>query len=102
MINLLQTLQTLLPNADVDILTVLINIAISDYQELTNQSEYNDTIVLQMVLEKYSRLGNEGLESFDVSGISESFLQNYSSGLLSLINTQKRIRTVQTSSESDD
>lgn len=99
MTNILTVLQTLLPNADATLLTTLINLSISDYELLTNGNNYIESVIVQMCLERYSKIGNDCLESFSISGISESFVDGYSKSLLSLINTQRKIKTVRSSDE---
>lgn len=94
MTNILTTLQTLLPNAETALLTTLINLSIADYEQLTNRTDYIESIVVQMVLERFSKIGNDGLESINISGIAESFIDGYSKGLISLLNTQRKIKVV--------
>ena len=60
-----------------------------------NLNEYNEKlnpILNQMVVEKFNRLGSEGLASSASSGISESYIDGYSAFVVSVLNKHKKVR----------
>ena len=52
------------------------------------------SVLVLMAAEIYSKCGANGLEGFSEAGLSQSFSKNYSMGMLSMINAQKRLRTL--------
>lgn len=51
-----------------------------------------DSAVVLMVVEKYRRLGTEGLAQQAYSGVSESFQAQYSNNILTLLSRFKVVR----------
>lgn len=86
-----------LGQSDEALLNVLIkmckNFAIN-YCNLDSYETELDYIVQQMVCEKYSQLGAEGLESRSFSGVSESFFSNFSDGVLTALRRHRRIGVI--------
>ena len=59
---------------------------LKDYDEKLNPALY------QMVIEKYNRLGSEGLSREDSSGISASYLDGYSAFVQSMLKGHRKVR----------
>lgn len=57
----------------------------------THQEEAEDGIVDAMVIERYNKLGNEGVTSGTYSGISENFESDYSEAVQKLIRSRARM-----------
>ena len=51
------------------------------------------TLIL-MACELYSKVGANGFSSISEGGLSQGYIESYSKALLSMINTQKKIRIV--------
>ena len=86
----IDTLRILLQIADSsqdNLLNVLIDQCGQEYLDRTHQDEADENIVNAMVVEKFNKLGNEGVQTMSYSGISESFESDYSESV------QKRIRS---------
>lgn len=76
----------------------LINLLISNAKDYAvsfcGYGEYNsqfDVIVMKMVVEDYNRLGSEGISSKSFNGISESYTEDYSAGILNSLRRYKKI-----------
>ena len=93
----LDTLKTLLQIEDTSqdaLLTTLIEQCEAEYLSRTHQSETDDSVVNPMVIEKYNRLGNEGVQSIGYSGINETYESDYSEAVQKLIRSKTRLVTL--------
>lgn len=52
------------------------------------------SVLVLMASELYSKLGINGIEGISEGGLSQTITSNYSRGILSMINSQKRLRTL--------
>jgi ribulose bisphosphate carboxylase small subunit len=50
-----------------------------------------DSAVVQMVVERYNRIGAEGVNSSSSNGISESYLDGYSAPVMSLLQSKRKL-----------
>ena len=94
---ILDTLKTLLQISDESqdaLLEVLLSQCEEEYLRRTHQSEADTSIVLEMCIEKYNKLGNEGISSMNYSGISEAYFSDYSDKVVKLIRSKTRMVTV--------
>ena len=66
----------------------------AEYLNRTHQKEVDETIVNAMVIERFNRLGNEGVQSFSYSGITESYESDYSEAVQKLIRSKARMVTL--------
>lgn len=83
--------------ADEDTLEVLIELCKEDAVNYCNLSEYIedlDNIVVRMVIEKYNKLGFEGLSQQSTSAVSNSFIESYSTEILSALTKFRKIRVI--------
>jgi len=89
----LDTLKTLLQIDDSQdaLLNTLIEQCSAEYLSRTHQDEADASIVNAMVIEKYNRLGNEGIQSIGYSGITESYESDYSEAVQKLIRSKTRM-----------
>ena len=84
-------------NSKDDILNEFISIAKDYAVEYCHLPEYSsklDSIVVKMVVEDWNRRKSEGVTSKSYSGISESYLSDYSSQTISLLNKYRKIRVI--------
>ena len=89
----------LLLNANDDSLDELILILISLCKEeayvYCNLPEYDsklDFIVIQMVIERYNRIGSEGATSQSSSGVSMNYDSFYSDKVVRLLNKYRKVK----------
>ena len=78
-----------------ELLEVLIEMAQQEAVEYCHLEEYNEKLnpaVVYMVIERYNRIGAEGLTSSSSSGISESYIDGYSKQVYSLLNRHRRVK----------
>ena len=90
----IDTLKTLLQISDTSqdsLLTVLLDQCEAEYLRRTHQSEADDAIVIEMSIERYNKLGNEGISQMNYSGISESYFSDYSDKVKALIRSKTRL-----------
>lgn len=90
----LDTLKTLLQIEDTSqdtLLTTLIEQCTAEYLSRTHQAEADENIVDAMVVEKFNRLGTEGVQNIGYSGITESYESDYSEQTRALIRSKTRM-----------
>ena len=94
---ILDKIKLLLPNANDDILSLLIDLAKDFSINYCNLSEYNatlDNIIVKMVLEDFNKLGSEGISAKSFSGISESYITDYSAEIYKMLNKHRHLKTL--------
>lgn len=64
------------------------------YCNLEDYSEKLDSAVVQMVLERFNRLSNEGVDSTSASGINESFINGYSASTIHMLQKNRKLRVL--------
>lgn len=80
-----------------ELLLMLISLAKEEATVYCNLAEYTsklDSAIIGMVIERYNRIGAEGLTSASTSGVSENYIDGYSSHVVRLLNRNRRIKTV--------
>ena len=90
----IDTLKTLLQIEDTSqdaLLTTLIEQCSAEFLSRTHQAEADESVVTPMVIEKYNKLGNEGVQSIGYSGINESYESDYSEATQKLIRSKTRL-----------
>lgn len=84
-------------NSKDDVLDVLISLCKSEAYEYCNLEGYTsklDSAVIQMVIEKYNKMGTEGLSSVSTSGIKEEYNSGYSPQVLGLLKKNRKVKCV--------
>ena len=66
----------------------------TDYCNLDEYSTALDEIVKIMVCEKYNRLTSEGINTKNYSGVSESYLEDFSSTVYRGLRKKRKLRNV--------
>lgn len=66
----------------------------TQYCNLEIYTERLDNAVVQMVVERFNRLNNEGVESTSASSINEKFTNGYSQSTISMLNKNRKIKVV--------
>lgn len=66
----------------------------SDPLELGADWDRVKAVLVLMASELYSKVGANGLDDMSEGGLSQTFSSNYSKGMMALINSQKRLRTL--------
>lgn len=78
-------------------LNVLIGICKDEAVSYCNLEEYTpalDNVVIQMVLERFNRITNEGVVRTNASGITEEFMNGYSNGVMTMLKKHRKLRVV--------
>lgn len=80
-----------------ELLTTLIAICKEEAYIYCNLEEYVDKldfIIIQMVIEKYNRIGSEGTVSQSSSGVSANYDSFYSEKVVRLLNKHRKVKMV--------
>ena len=93
-IDTLKTLLQIADNSQDTLLSTLIDQCAEEFLLRTHQPEADETVVTAMVMERYNRLGNEGIQTIGYSGISESYESDYSETVQKLIRSKTRLVTL--------
>lgn len=97
---MLERIKLLLSIADDEqdeLLSTLIVLCQEEAYIYCNLEEYDsklDFIVTQMVIERFNRIGSEGLESQNHSGVSSAYTNFYSDKVMRFLNKHRKVRTV--------
>lgn len=98
---MLEKLKLLLHREDTDrddeLLTTLISLCKEEAYIYCNLDEYSDAldyIVIQMVIERFNRIGSEGLVSQTSSGVAAEYDSFYSQKVVRLLNKHRRVKCV--------
>lgn len=102
---ILEKVQTLLGpaaygNRKLQTLSVLIEMCKEEAAAYCNLDEYSDKLdnaVVQMVLERYNRLNNEGIDSTNASGIHETFHDGYTASTIKMLQKHRRMKVFEDS-----
>lgn len=85
-----------LTNDDSDeLLVMLIALCKEEAYTYCNLEEYSnklDFVVIQMVIERYNRMGSEGAVSQSTSGVSASYTDFYSAKVVKLLNKHRKVK----------
>lgn len=76
------------------VLSLLITICSDEAVVYCHLSEYSNvlnSIVTRMVIEKYNRLGTEGVSAQSFSGVNESFNDGYSTDIVAALNKHRKL-----------
>lgn len=96
---MLEKIQLLLNQyAQNDLLLLLIDMCKQDAMEYCNLSEYDDSLdstVIKMVVERYNKIGLEGLSAQGDSGVSNSYIDGYSKEIYQSLIKHRKVRVVQ-------
>ena len=97
MLDKLKLLLNIKDDASDELLVVLIALCKEEAYVYCNLEEYDeklDAIVIQMVIEKYSRIGSEGTTSQSASGASASYDSFYSDKVVRLLNKYRKVKMI--------
>ena len=93
-IDTLKTLLQISDNSQDTLLQTLLDQCEAEYIRRTHQTDADDSIVIEMSVERYNQLGNEGVQQMNYSGISESYFSDYSDKVIKLIRSKTRMVTL--------
>ena len=80
-----------------ELIATLISLCKEEAYIYCNLPEYDsklDFIVIQMVIEKYNRIGSEGTTSQKSSGVSANYNSFYSDKIVRLLNKFRKVKTI--------
>ena len=80
-----------------EILETLISLCKDEAVDFCNLEEYTkklDSAVIEMVIERYNKLGTEGLTSVSTNGINEEHTDGYSETVLSKLRKNRKVKCV--------
>lgn len=97
MLDKLKLLLNIRDDASDELLAVLMALCKEEVCTYCNLSEYDeklDAIIIQMVIERYNRIGSEGTISQSSSGASASYDSFYSDRVVRLLNKHRRVKMI--------
>lgn len=80
---------------NLQILSALVEMCKEEATAYCNLDEYTeklDNAVVQMVLERYNRINNEGVDSTNASGIHETFHDGYTASTTKMLQKHRRMK----------
>jgi hypothetical protein len=80
-----------------DLLNILIALCKDEAVDFCNLTEYSnklDSAIIAMVVERYNKLGTEGLSSVSTNGITEDYLTGYSEIVRSKLRKNRKVKCV--------
>lgn len=93
-IDTLKTLLQISDNSQDTLLNSLLDQCEAEYLRRTHQTEADSPIVIEMTVERYNSLGNEGISQMNYSGISETYFTDYSDKVVKLLRSKTRMVTL--------
>ena len=80
-----------------ELLSILIALCKDEAVDFCNLTEYNnklDSATIMMVIERYNKMGTEGLSSVSTNGINEDYINGYSEIILSKMRKNRKVKCV--------
>lgn len=98
MLERIKLLLNRLNDEDDELLSLLMNICREEAYIYCNLSEYStdlDNIVIEMVIERFNRIGSESTKSQSSSGVSAQYFDGvYSDKVYKMLNKHRKLRTL--------
>lgn len=96
---MLEKLKTLLKKTDSDsdgLLRILLDFTTEEVVNYTHSYDLDklENVIISIAIWKYNRLGSEGLNSENYSGVSFSYLNEYPDNILKQLQSYRRIKTL--------
>lgn len=76
------------------LLLILIQQALEEAHNYTHNNCIPDSIICEMVVYKYNRLGTEGVDSENYSGVSFNYSSDYPEGVMRHLKSFRKVRTL--------
>ena len=79
------------------LIDTLIEMTIEEATNYCNLEEYTtklDNAVVGMVVERYNKVGSEGILNSSASDVKESYVNGYSESTINLLNKSRKVKTV--------
>lgn len=80
-----------------ELLSILIALCKDEAVDFCNLTEYNnklDSAIIMMVIERYNKMGTEGVSSVSTNGINEDYINGYSEDILSKLRKNRKVKCV--------
>lgn len=97
MLEKIKLLLSRLDDSEDELIATLISLCKEEAYIYCNLPEYDsklDFVVIQMVIEKYNRVGSEGTTHQKSSGVSVAYDNFYSDKVVRLLNKFRKVKTV--------
>lgn len=97
MLDKIKILLNIQDDAQDELLSILMGLCREEayvYCNLPAYDEKLDFVVIQMVIERYNRIGSEGTTSQSSSGVSANYDSFYSDKVVRLLNKYRKVKTV--------
>lgn len=97
MLNKIKLLLGLTTDVKDEVLLVLIDICKDQAINYCNLEEYStklDSAVIEMVVERYNKMGTEGVSKVTTSGITEEYIADYSEAIIKFLRKYRKVKCV--------
>ena len=96
MLNIIKLLLGISGTEQDELLNALIDLCEQEALDYTHRTMATELsyVVISMVVERYNKLGSEGITSRSFSGVSESITDNYSEAVIHQLNLKRKIRVI--------
>ena len=97
MLEKIKVLMGIKDDAQDELLNILIALCKDEAIDFCNLKEYStklDSAIIAMVIERYNKMGTEGLSSVSTNGINESYENGYSEIILSKLRKNRKVKCV--------
>ena len=83
-------------NDEDDLLRLLIQMAEEEIKSFCHIEDTDglENVIIMMVVEKYNKMGSEGIVSKSYSGVSETVNSDYSEPIMKILRANRRIRII--------
>ena len=80
-----------------ELLLILISLCKDQATEYCNLDEYSaklDSAVIEMVIERYNKMGTEGISKAASSGLTEEYMYDFSAPILKKLRKNRKVKCV--------
>ena len=97
MLKKIKTLLNITDNSQDDLLSLLIALCSDEamaYCNLNHSIPELETPIIYMVVERYNKIGSEGLDNINTNGITENYIINYSDNILNKLKRYRKMKVI--------
>lgn len=97
MLKKIKILLNITDNSQDDLLNLLIALCSDEaisYCNLKHSIPELETPIIYMVVERYNKIGSEGLDNINTNGITENYIINYSDNILNKLKRYRKMKVI--------
>ena len=97
MLKKIKTLLNITDDSQDNLLNLLIALCSDEamaYCNLNHSIPELETPIIYMVVERYNKIGSEGLDNINTNGITENYIINYSDNILNKLKRYRKMKVI--------